>query len=125
MVQKPRKIYCIDNGLRNAVSFTFSKDLGRLAENLVFIELRRREHEAYYWKYKREVDFAVKNKDQSLTAINVSYSDEIDERETGSLKEFKEKYKSKVKRLLIITKDIEKRENGIEFIPLWKWLLEK
>ncbi|HIH92543.1 TPA: ATP-binding protein [Methanosarcina acetivorans] len=44
----PRKVYCIDNGLRNAVSFTFSKDEGRLAENLVFLELMRREKEIYY-----------------------------------------------------------------------------
>ena len=34
------KIYCIDNGLRNAVSFAFSKDEGKLVENIVFLELR-------------------------------------------------------------------------------------
>ena len=27
--------------------------------------------------------------------------------------------------LLIITKDTEKIENGVRFMPLWKWLLEK
>jgi predicted AAA+ superfamily ATPase len=34
-----KKICCIDNGLRNAISFRFSRDEGRLAENLVFVEL--------------------------------------------------------------------------------------
>ena len=72
----PSKIYCIDNGLRNAVSFKFSKDEGKLAENLVFIELERREKELYYWDDKCEVDFVIKNRDNSLTAINVSYSNE-------------------------------------------------
>lgn len=46
----PSKIYCIDNGLRNAVSFKFSKDEGRLVENLVFIELLRKERDFYYWR---------------------------------------------------------------------------
>lgn len=37
----PRKVYTLDNGLRNAVSFRFSPDEGRLAENLVHGQLRR------------------------------------------------------------------------------------
>ncbi|MFH1592049.1 MAG: ATP-binding protein [Candidatus Woesearchaeota archaeon] len=119
----PSKIYCIDNGLRNAVSFKFSKDEGKLAENVVFIELKRRDNDVYYWKNKNEVDFVIKDKDQTLTAINVTYSDEIDEREAKGLKEFKEKFKSKVKELIILTKDTEKKEKNIKFIPLWKWLL--
>ena len=120
----PSKIYCIDNGLRNAVSFKFSKDEGKLAENLVSIELKRRNKEAYYWKSgkQEEVDFIIKNKDNSLTAINVSYTDEIDERETKALLKSKQELK-KIKELIILTKDTEKRESSIKFIPLWKWLL--
>lgn len=118
-----KKVYCIDNGLRNAVSFKFSQDEGKLAENLVFIELKRREKETYYWKNKGEVDFAVKNKDNSLTAINVAYTDKIGEREINGLQEFKNEFK-KTSKLLLLTKDTEKSELGIKFIPLWKWLLE-
>jgi hypothetical protein len=116
------KIYCIDNGLRNAVSFKFSKDKGKLAENCVFIHLKRQDKYAYYWKNKNEADFVIKNADNSLEAINVSYTDEINERETNGLKEFKKKFK-KTKKLTLITKDLEKKENGIKFVPLWKWLL--
>ncbi|MBA3064440.1 ATP-binding protein, partial [Candidatus Woesearchaeota archaeon] len=123
-IQKPRKIYCIDNGLRNSVSFKFSKDDGKLAENLTFIELKRRNKEIYYWNGKREVDFIIKNKDQSLTAINVSYTNEIDEREIKGLEEFKAKFKSKVKRCILLTNSLSKKEKNIEFIPLWKYLLE-
>ena len=118
----PKKIYCIDNGLRNAVSFKFSKDLGKLAENLVFIELKRKEKEVFYWKKKGEVDFVIKNKDQSLNAINITYTNDIKKRETESLLEFKREFK-KAKKLVILTKDLEKNEIEIEFIPLWKWLL--
>lgn len=116
------KIYCIDNGLRNSVSFKFSKDEGKLAENCVFIHLKRQNKYAYYWKSQNEVDFVVKNADNSLEAINVSYTDEINEREIKGLLEFKKEFK-KTKKLIIITKTTEKNENGIEYIPLWKWLI--
>ena len=119
----PSKIYCIDNGLRNSVSFKFSKDEGKLAENLVFIELQRRDKDVYYWKGKNEVDFIIKTTDQSLIAINVCYDNDIDEREIKGLLEFKKEFK-KVKELILITKDLEKEEKDIKFIPLWKWLLE-
>src|SRR3989344_3544353 len=118
----PKKVYCVDNGLRNAVAFKFSKDEGRLAENLVFIELQRQEKEIFYWKNKNEVDFIIKNKDSSLEAINVCYSNEISEREAKGLHEFKKEFK-KTKKLTLITKGTEKKEHGINFIPLWKWLL--
>lgn len=118
----PAKIYCIDNGLRNAVSFKFSGDYGKLAENAVFVELKRRGKTVYYWKNTGEVDFIVKNKNNTLSAINVSYTDELDEREVKSLQEFKKTFK-KTKELIIITKNTEKTGNGIQFMPLWKWLL--
>ena len=120
----PSKVYCVDNGLRNAVSFKFSEDTGKLAENLVCIELKRRAKEAYYWKNKGEVDFIVKEKNQTLEAINVCYGEEINERETKALKECKAEFKEKLKSLTVITKYIEKEEGGIRFVPLWKWLLE-
>ncbi|MBT5023439.1 ATP-binding protein [Candidatus Woesearchaeota archaeon] len=120
----PKKPYCVDNGIRNVASFRFSKDFGRLAENLVWIELNRREKDIYYWKEKGEVDFVIKNKDNSLVAINVSYTNEINERETNALIEFKKKF-NKTNELILITKDTEKTNDSIKYIPLWKWLLEE
>ncbi|MFH1637602.1 MAG: ATP-binding protein [Candidatus Woesearchaeota archaeon] len=123
MQQKPRKAYNIDNGMRNAVSHKFSKDEGRQVENLVFVELRRRGLEAYFWKGHGEVDFVVKHKGNGVTAINVSYTDKIECRETNALAEFKQAHKN-VKALIVITKDTEQKVGGVDFIPLWKWLLE-
>ncbi len=119
----PSKVYCIDSGLRNAVSFKFSEDYGKLAENIVFVGLKRRSKDVYYWKNKGEVDFIIKDSDNALSAINVSYTDEIEERETKALLEFKKEFK-KTKELVVITKNTEKKERGIKFIPLWKWLLQ-
>jgi len=120
--QFPKKAYCLDCGLRNSVGFRFSSDSGWLAENCVVAELRRTGQQAYYWKNKGEVDFILKEKNQDLTAINVSYTDEIPEREIKALLEFKKEFKNTTK-LILITKEIEKTEQGITLIPLWKWLL--
>ena len=118
-----KKIYCIDNGLRNAVSFRFSEDEGRLAENLVFIELKKQGHEVYYWKKQGEVDFVVKHPDRSLTAINVSYTDTLPAREERALLEFRDLHDPRVRECILLTKDTEKREGAVRYIPLWKWLL--
>jgi predicted AAA+ superfamily ATPase len=117
------KVYCIDNGLRNAVSFKFSTDTGKLAENAVFVELKRREKDTYYWTNNGEVDFVIKNKDNSLTAINVSYSDDIGEREVKPLHEFKSSF-DKTKELLILTKNTSQEKDGIKYVPLWEWFLK-
>jgi len=45
----PKKIYCIDTGLSNAVGFGFSPNTGRLLENLVFLTLRQQTKEIYYY----------------------------------------------------------------------------
>ena len=119
--KKDMKCYSIDTGLRNAVAFKFSDDRGKLAENAVLVELKRRGEDVYFWKNKREVDFIVKGQD-GLTAINVSYADSIPKRETEALLEFRNEYGDA--KLVIITRDTEKTdENGIAYVPLWKWLL--
>ncbi|MFH1638488.1 MAG: ATP-binding protein [Candidatus Woesearchaeota archaeon] len=121
--QLPKKSYAIDCGLRNIVGLRFSSDAGRLAENCVRAELLRKEETVYYWKGKGEVDFIVKNKDNSLTAINVSFTDKLDEREVRSLIEFKKQF-GKAKELVILTLDTKGKEGDISLVPLWEWLLE-
>ena len=44
----PKKIYCIDTGLSQAVGVAFSPNSGKLFENLVFLALRRQTEEIYY-----------------------------------------------------------------------------
>ena len=118
-----KKIYCIDNGLRNVVSFRFSEDEGKLAENLVFVDLIRTGASPYYWKKKKEVDFVIKSADNTLTAINVCYTDDIPDREVASLQEFEKEFGKTVKDRIILTKDLEEKRDGISYIPLWKWLI--
>lgn len=58
-------------------------------------------------------------------SINVCYTDSVPEREYESLQEFSELFGGKVKERIILTRDTEGEENGIVYIPLWKWLLTR
>lgn len=122
-----KKIFVIDNGLRNEVVFSVSEDKGRLLENLVFIELKRRGCELYYFKNKKECDFLIKEKNKITAALQVTahLGDENQEREFDGLLEAMRE--SGLKKGLVLTVDQEKivARNGkvIEVKPLWKWLL--
>ncbi len=122
-MRQNRKIYGIDNGLRNAVSFRFSEDEGKLAENLVFVELLRSGKSPCYWKKDREVDFVILSADNMLTGINVCYSDEIPAREYEGLEEFAKAFPGAVRELIVLTKDYEAAKGSVSCVPLWKWLL--
>jgi predicted AAA+ superfamily ATPase len=52
-----RKVYVADTGLRNAISFHFSQDLGRLAENVVAMHLLHQARELFYFGNGGECDF--------------------------------------------------------------------
>jgi hypothetical protein len=124
-----KKIYCIDTGLRNAVSFKISEDRGRLAENLVFIELKRRGKDVYYWKNgKGEVDFVVKEGLKPISLIQVCWditNEKTKKREIDNLIEAM--HTLNLGQGLIITEDYSGEEiagkKKIRFLPLWRWLL--
>lgn len=133
--KNPKKVYAIDPGLSNAVGFRFSENIGRLAENAVFLELRRRqalrpELELYYWKdvHHREVDFVLKEGARVTQLIQVCWNVEeikTKERELRSLaKAMKE---LRADQALVVTETHEATEalksQGVRFVPLWKWLL--
>lgn len=58
-IVNPKKIYCIDNGLVETNSASFSDDRGRLLENMVYMQLRRQFTDIFYFSEKRECDFVV------------------------------------------------------------------
>lgn len=131
----PRKVYCIDSGMINAISFKFSKDFGMLMENCVAVQLIKNklntpDLDVFYWKdyQQREVDFVLKEGSKIKKLIQVTYSsgkDEIERREIKSL--IKASEELKCKNLLIITWDYEDElqvdNKKIKCLPLWKWLL--
>ena len=120
----PRRVFCLDNGLRTAVSFHTADDEERLAKNLVFQKLKRAGDEVFYWKGRGEVDFVTCG-DRRLRGINVSYGRELDASVSKPLLEFRRAAGRRATELAVVTKDTEKVEAGISYVPLWKWLLNE
>lgn len=122
---KSRKIYCIDTGLFNALTDNPSRTLGRQLENLVFLELRRKGETPTYIKNKNHEIYFVLSKNQQVTQlIQVSWDVsqiETYERETESLVAAGEEFKCK--NLLLLTSDLETKNDKIKILPVWKWLI--
>lgn len=123
------KIYFIDNGIltNNQID-----DNGRLLENLVFLELMRREKDVAYFQttQKEEVDFLIKNGKKVEQLIQVCYDLSnfmTKDREIKPLLKASEEFKCN--NLLILTnsqeEEIKIEGKKIKMMPVWKWLLEK
>ena len=84
--RRNKKYYVIDTALRRSVSSKLGSDLGKDFENLVFLTLRRKTRNVYYWREKGEVDFVV-NTDRGVTPLQVSYGPPK-ERHEKALQEF-------------------------------------
>lgn len=68
-----QKIYTIDNGLLNSVVYNFSADTGKIMEQAVFLELRRRGTDLFYLKNGFECDFAICTHDAISNVLQVCY----------------------------------------------------
>ena len=79
--RNPKKVYSLDNGITSTISLNFSEDNGRKLENLVYQQLRRKNQELYYFKGKKECDFVVRSKNQSIQLIQVCYDLTIDNKD--------------------------------------------
>ena len=70
----PKKVYCIDTGMIQNVTLSATKDLGRMFENAVFIELRRRTKNIWYYSEAAfECDFLYGSENLPENAIQVCY----------------------------------------------------
>lgn len=122
----PKKVYSIDNGMSNANSVTFTKDMGRMLENVVFLELKRRYSEIFYYQNNNECDFIAKGK-SGLNAIQVCYelNDENEKREIGGLLEALKELKLNTGLILTYEQtDAYSIDNKkITVMPVWKWII--
>lgn len=127
-MRNQRKVYCVDNGILSKVSFQFTNNYGRLLENLVFVELKRRGLEVYFHKGKGECDFITKKGLNEFQAIQVCYelNQDNQEREMNGLVEGLDKINKKMGVILTYNQEDTFEINGktITVIPVWKWLTE-
>ncbi len=131
-ILNPKKVYCVDVGIRNTMSFRFNEDLGRLIENIVCVNLVRKGYEVYYFRSKKtnkEVDFVIKGKLKIDELIQVCYTlddPETKKREITALLEASKELRCDSLRIITYDFDGEEEVNGkkILYSSLWKWLLE-
>ncbi len=127
-LMRPKKVYLVDNGLIRFLSSQFSPESGRLLENCVALELKRKEREVFFFQEKYECDFVVKEGIKINQTIQVCWeiNEENEKREIKGLVEAMDFFK--INDGLLLTYDQEKDlkidSKKIKFLPVWKWLLK-
>lgn len=124
-----KKIYCIDNGLANNLTFALSENRGRLLENAVYLFLRSSGYQLYYFADNRECDFVIHQKSNITSAIQVTDSliQNNKKREIEGILEAMKRFD--LKKGTIVTFDqaetLKIENKTIEVIPAWKFFLTK
>ncbi|MDR3256662.1 MAG: ATP-binding protein [Endomicrobium sp.] len=117
------KYYCVDLGLRYAILGKEKADIGKMLENVIYLELLRRGYEIGIGKIgANEVDFvAHKNGDIEYYQVALTTRDDKTlQRELLSLNAISD---NNPKNLLTLDEDPEISYNGIKKINALKWLL--
>ena len=118
-----KKAYAIDPAFARANSLSFSRDLGRRLENLVYLKLRFNNRKIYYYRsHKSECDFLVKENEEIKNLIQVCWELNTDnqDRELRGIRNAMTE--TGVKDGIIITFNQEDNLDGIPVVPAWKWL---
>ncbi|MBT4922435.1 MAG: ATP-binding protein [Rickettsiales bacterium] len=127
----PRKIYCMDLGLRMAVNNSNSPDNGKVLETLINnVLMERCEGNVFYWQKTGEVDFLTRDNFKIKNAYQVVHKGLDDpktfKRKISSLIEASEHFED-IDLKLICSQIPEGLETDprIKLIPLWHFLLNE
>ena len=124
-----KKIYGIDTGLTKSVGFNFSQNNGRLIENTVYLQLRRKTQDIYYYKTNQdyEVDFFLP-KEHTLIQVSQNFDlPETQERELRAIVTAVLEQKEITTCVVVTESDkqtINREGLQIHVVPLYEWLLK-
>jgi predicted AAA+ superfamily ATPase len=128
MAINPRKVYAIDNGLINANTLSFNEDRGRLLENAVFLFLKQRNFDLYYFREQSECDFVVfeNKKCKMLIQVCVAVNQDNLKREMDGLQEAMTYFGLKEGYFVTLDQQDELRQNDmlVHMIPAYKFMAE-
>lgn len=127
--RNPKKVYAIDLGLVTAISPSFSENLGRKLENLIYLHLRRKFSSIYYFNEKGECDFVVTQKDKVILLVQVCYkiTDENFQRELQGLTKAMEFFGHDFGWIVTLDQKDRFEQNGkvIQMIPASEFLVKE
>jgi len=122
----PRKVYAIDLGLVNIITSMLTEDAGRKLENLVFLHLRRKFTELYYFDEKGECDFVAMKNGAVVELVQVCYELTPDnvKRELNGLLKAMRFFKQQKARIVTFSNSDSIEEDGytIEVMPAYVYL---
>lgn len=121
-----KKLYAIDTGLVKSVAFSFSENIGKLLENMVFLALRRVAEDIYYYTTGNnlEVDFYLPKQKTLIQVCQTLAGEDTKKREIRALEEAMQELN--INSAVILTEDeenVDLENAGIKIIPIYKWLL--
>lgn len=125
----PKKFYLIDQAIHNFLTLSFAENKGRILENVVFLELKRKGLPVYYYKTKGglEIDFLaaeIGNNRLIQVCYDMAHIDTYNREKKALLAGIRELGLSTG---LILTNDekrVEKHGNySLKIVPVWEWLL--
>ncbi len=122
----PRKVYAIDLGLVDVISTSFTNDLGHILENAVFLHLRRKYKEIYYFNNRNaECDFVVVEKGMIVNVIQVCYELNFDNklREMNGLNIAIDELKANKGTIITLNQTDNYIYNGkkVEIVPIYSY----
>lgn len=131
-IQNEKKQYIIDHGMASLIGFRISDDIGRILENIIYVELLRRRYNIYSHEGNGECDFVLHESNRVIAAIQVCKS--LDDPQTKQ-----REYKGLIDAMriynlsegLILTEDHQQTDTiidagksyTIQIVPIWLWLL--
>lgn len=124
LLRSPDKYYICDIGIRSSILGFETLDIGRILENIVYLELLRRNYKVTVGAgMNTEIDF-IANEGDSKRYYQVSLSavdEKVLERELNSFRKINDQHSK-----ILLTMDYGNRKNdeGIIFYNLIDWLLE-
>jgi predicted AAA+ superfamily ATPase len=124
--RNPKKVYVMDLGIYSEVSVSTNENMGKRLENLVFLNLRRRYKQLFYYKNRSECDFVTMEKGQLKDAIQVcsNVSEENFDRELTGVMEAMQNLKISSGYIVTMNQSdiFEKDGFTVQMIPVHEFL---
>lgn len=127
-----KKVYFADHVLAKVLGFRNSSDVGFTLENIVFIELKRRGYDVYYYKDKHGCDFVARKEQHTEAVFQVSkelYDPDTKKREFAGLVEAMQRFDLTSGTIITLNEDYTEilinnnHELNVAIVSIWRWLL--